>query len=159
MDPLTVIGVATTAFNTIKQGINAGKDIESMYGTMGKWMGSISDLRHMEKMNKNPPIFKKIFNGASIEQEAMDIFIAKKKAEEMEKELKSFISLVHGPSAWQELIRLQVQIRKDRQAQVYAQQEARQNLLNWAGIILLILLLAGTSIGVLYMVMLDRGMI
>ena len=30
---------------------------------------------HADQMNKNPSVFKKLFNGSSIEQEAMDIFI------------------------------------------------------------------------------------
>ena len=85
MDPISAIAVATTAFEVIKKGISFGKDVESMYSDVGRWMGAISDLDHAEKMNKKPPIFKKLFNGSSIEQEAMDIFAAKKKAEQVKK--------------------------------------------------------------------------
>ena len=49
-----------------------------MYGQMGKWMGAISDINHADKMNKKPPLFKKLFNGASIEQEAMEILQPRK---------------------------------------------------------------------------------
>ena len=50
-----------------------------MYSDMGRWMGAVSDIRHADQMNKNPSVFKKLFNGSSIEEEAMDIFAARKK--------------------------------------------------------------------------------
>ena len=117
MDPLSALATATTAFNLIKKGFQAGRDVESMYGDIGKWMGAVSDVSHAEKMSRNPPIFKKLFNGSSVEQEAMDAFAAKKKAEAMEDELRSWINMVHGPNAWNELLKMQAKIRKERQEQ------------------------------------------
>ena len=89
MDPVTAIAAATTAFNVIKKGFDMGRDIESMYGDMGRWMGAVSDVNQANKMAKNPPLFKKLFAGSSIEEDAMNAFAAKKKAEEMENELRS----------------------------------------------------------------------
>jgi len=131
IDPITAIATATAAFNVIKQGINAGKDMEDMYGTMGKWMGAISDVRQADKMAKNPPAFKKIFFGSSIEEEAMDAFAASKKAEAMEDELRTFVNLTYGPNSWNEILKLQAKIRKDRQDQIYAQQEQMNQIWNW----------------------------
>ena len=131
IDPVSAIAIAGTAFNAIKKGIAIGKDVESMYGDIGRWMGAVSDINHSEKQAKNPPLFKKLFAGSSIEEEAMNAFAAKKKAEEMEYELKQYIMFTHGTGAWDELIRMQGKIRKQRQEQIYAQQEARARLLNY----------------------------
>ena len=98
---------------------------------MGKWMGAISDINHADKMNKKPPLFKKLFNGASIEQEAMEIFAAKKKAEAMETELRNFVNLSYGPNAWNEIIRLQGKIRKDRQKMIYDKELRWRKIMNW----------------------------
>ena len=136
VDPVTAIAAATSAFSLIKKGFDAGRDIESMYSDMGRWMGAVSDIRHADQMNKNPSVFKKLFNGSSIEQEAMDIFAAKKKAEEMEQELRTYVNLVYGPNSWADIIKLQGQIRRDRQKQIYAQQELRRNIINMIGIVL-----------------------
>ena len=136
VDPITAITAATAAFNIIKKGFDMGRDIESMYSDMGKWMGAVADIRHADQMVKNPSVFKKLFNGSSIEQEAMDVFAAKKKAEEMENELRTYVNLVYGPNSWADIIKLQAKIRKDRQEQIYAQQELRRNILNMIGIIL-----------------------
>lgn len=129
MDPVTAIAAASTAFNLIKKGFQAGRDVEAMYGDIGKWMGACSDVNHSVKMAKNPPLFKKLFAGSSVEQEAMDAFAAKKKAEAMEDELRSWINLTHGPNAWNELLKMQANIRKQRQEQVYEQQEFRKKVI------------------------------
>ena len=136
VDPVTAISAATAAFSLIKKGFDAGRDIESMYSDMGRWMGAVSDIRHADQMNKNPSVFKKLFNGSSIEEEAMDIFAAKKKAEEMENELRTYVNLVYGPNSWTDILKLQAKIRKDRQEQIYAQQELRRNIINMIGIVL-----------------------
>ena len=147
IDPISAIAMATTAFNTIKKGFEVGRDIESMYGDMGRWMGAVADIDQAEKMNKKPPLFKKLFNGSSIEQEAMDIFAAKKKAEEMEQELKNFVNFTHGPNSWNEILALQAQIRKDRKKAIYDQEQRRQEIMNAIGIILAICIVAGVLIG------------
>ena len=129
VDPITAIATATSAFNLIKKGFQAGRDVEGMYGDIGRWMGAISDVNQAEKMAKNPPIFKKLFAGSSVEQEAMDAFASKKKAEAMEEELRNWINLTHGPNAWNELLKMQTKIRLQRQEQIYAQQELRKRII------------------------------
>lgn len=128
MDPIILLSAATTAFNTIKKGFSIGKDIESMYSDIGKWMNAISAIDNAEKEIKNPPLFKKLIYSKSIEQEAINIFAAKKKAQEMEKELKTFIQFEYGPSGWQELVAIQAKIRKERKQAREAQQKLRKQI-------------------------------
>jgi len=154
MDPITAITAATAAFNVIKKGFDMGKDIEGMYGDMGRWMGAISDVNHANKMASNPPIFKKLFAGSSIEEDAMNAFAAKKKAEEMENELRTYVNLVYGPNSWNEILKLQIKIRKDRQDQIYAQQELRSHIMNVIVIILASIVGVGAIIGLIWLLML-----
>ena len=127
-----------------------------MYGDIGRWMGAVSDVQHAEKMSKNPPLFKKLFAGSSVEQEAMDAFAAKKKAEAMEEELRNWINLTHGPNAWSDLLKMQVKIRKQRQEQLYAQKELRAKILNIVGIILLCTIIGGLIMYIGYLFYLKR---
>lgn len=126
MDPVTAMATASAAFTTLKKGFAIGRDIESMASDLSRWMGALSDLDQMEKEAKNPPIFKKLFNGQSVEQEAIQTFAAKKKAEEQRYELKQWIGMTMGRSSWDELVRMEGQIRKRRQETLYAQRERRQ---------------------------------
>ena len=105
------LSAATTAFNAIKKGFEVGRDIESMSGDLGRWMGSVSDINKADEYAKKPPLFKKLFAAGSVEEEAMATFMAKKKAEDMRYQLKQIISLTRGPQAWEELLKTEGDIR------------------------------------------------
>jgi hypothetical protein len=146
IDPITAIAGATAAFNTIKKGFAVGRDIESMAGDLGRWMGAVSDLKKAEELNKKPPLFKKLFNAGSVEEEAMTIFMAKKKAEDMRDQLRQIIVATRGPSAWDELVKTEADIRKKRQQAIYDQQERRQKVIEVvaiSGLILVIVVFIG----------------
>jgi hypothetical protein len=93
MDPVSAMATASAAFGALKKGFSVGRDIESMVGDLSRWMGALSDIDQAEKEAKNPPIFKKLFNGKSVEQEAIEAFAAKRKAQSQRDELKQWISL------------------------------------------------------------------
>ena len=126
MDPISAMATASAAFGAIKKGFEVGRDIESMAGDMGRWMGAVSDIRKADEYNKKPPLFKKIFQAGSVEEEAMQIFMAKKKAEDMRGQLKQIITFSRGPSAWEELLRTEGEIRKKRQKMIYEQKERQR---------------------------------
>ena len=153
IDPVTAIAGATAAFNAIKSGFSVGRDIESMAGDLGRWMNCVSDLKKSEEMNKKPPLFKKLFNAGSVEEEAMTIFMAKKKTEDMREQLKQIIIMSRGLSAWDELIRTEADIRKKRQAMIYAQEERRRQVMEWCAIGLLVIVIVGFVGGVIYLYM------
>ena len=147
IDPITALATATSAFNLIKKGFEVGRDVESMGADLGRWMGAMSDLKKADEYAKKPPLFKKIFNAGSVEEEAMAAFMAKKKAEDMRDELKKLISWTRGPSAWDELLRMEAEIRKKRQQAIYDQQERQRKVFETIAIVLLIGLCAGILIG------------
>ena len=53
MDPITALAGATAAFNAIKKGFQMGRDIEGMSNDLGRWMGSMSDIKKAEEQAKN----------------------------------------------------------------------------------------------------------
>ena len=146
MDPVTIslaVGVASKAFSAIKQGFAVGRDIEQMSGDIGRWMGAVSDVDNAEKQAKNPPLFGKIFNAGSIEEAAMAAYAAKKKLEEQRYELKMFLNLTHGPQAYDELLQMEGQIRKQRQRTIYKQQKMRQQIGEGIAWLFLVLVVGG----------------
>jgi hypothetical protein len=129
MDPVTIIGGATVAFNAIKQGIAVGRDLQDMSGQLAKWAGHMSDLGQAEKQVKNPPWWKSM--GGSVEAEALEVFAAKRKADAMRTELKNHISFVMGPSAWDELVAIEGKIRKQKKEQEYRKAEIQEAIITW----------------------------
>jgi hypothetical protein len=126
MDPVTAMATASAAFGALKKGFAIGRDIESMASDLSRWMGALSDLDQMEKEAKNPPIFKKLFAGQSVEQEAITTFANKQKAQQQRYELQQWISLTMGKSKWDELVQMEGQIRKRRKETLYKQRERRR---------------------------------
>ena len=152
LDPITAVGAATAAFKTIKAGIQVGRDLESMGKDLGRWMGAINDLRKLDQRSKNPPFYKKVFSPSSVEEEAMQIFMAIKAADGMRDQLRDIISATRGPSAWQELLKLEGDIRKQRQEEIYNHQERIQSIKEWTLGIFLILFTVGTLWLITYLV-------
>ena len=146
MDPITItaaMSVASSAFNAIKKGFSVGRDIEQMSGDIGRWMGAVSDVDNAEKQAKNPPLFGKLFKAGSIEEAALSAYAAKKKLEEQRYELKMFLNLTHGPKAYDELLQMEGQIRKQRQQTIYKQQQLRRQLGEGVAWIFLIVIIGG----------------
>ncbi len=131
MDPVTIslaMGVASKAFDAIKKGFAVGRDIEQMSGDIGRWMGAVSDVDNAEKQAKNPPLFGKLFKAGSIEEAALSAYAAKKKLEEQRYELKMFLNMTYGPQAYNDLLAMEGQIRKQRQETIYKQQQLRRQI-------------------------------
>jgi hypothetical protein len=136
MDPITALTVATTAYNTIKKGIQVGKEIESMSGDLGRWMNAISDVKTSHSKAKGRRF-------GSVEEEALETFAAKKKAEQMENELRNFVIGQHGVNAWQEIIRIQGELRKkQKQAEILAAQKRDELIYNLCMIGLIVLFIS-----------------
>ena len=146
MDPVTAITTATAAFNVVKRMVSAGREVEDTLGQLGKWYGAISDLNEAERNAKNPPLFKKIVSSKSVEQEAMQVFAAKKKALQQEKELRELLMYTYGPEGYKELTDLRRKIRQKREQTIYAQKRRRKQFF-WGTVqSVLILGLAGITI-------------
>ena len=146
MDPVTALATASSAFAVIKKGISVGRDIESMIGDVSRWMGALSDLDQAEKEAKNPPIFKKLVASKTVEQEAMEIFAAKRKAQQQREELRTFIQYTMGQKAWDDLIKTEARVRKERQETIYRQRERRQKFIEICAVMLLGVLTIGIFI-------------
>ena len=145
IDTITAIAGATAAFNTLKKGIQVGKDLQDMGGTMAKWAGAIADLDFADRQNQKPPWYKAL--GGGIESQAMEIFAAKQKAESMRKELKDYISVMYGPSKWQEILEIEADLRKQKREHEHRQMEIKQTIIEWAAGIALFLVLLGALFG------------
>ena len=145
IDPITAIAGATAAFNTLKKGIQVGKDLQDMGGTMAKWAGAVADLDFAARQNQKPLWYKAL--GGGIESQAMEIFAAKQKAESMRKELKDYISVMYGPSKWQEILEIEADLRKQKREHEHRQMEIKQTIIEWAAGIALFLVLLGALFG------------
>ena len=160
-DPVSIsasLAVASTAFNGIKRAFHAGRELESMSQDLSRWMGAVSDIDNAHKSAKNPSLFRKVMNGKTIEQEAIEAFTAKKQLEQQRNDLRTFIQYSHGQSAWNELIRMEGDIRKRRQKEVYDKQQFREKVITYVALAVVLIIGIGVLGGFIYTLMgFDRG--
>lgn len=139
MDPMSAIAIAGTAFNAIKAGFEHGREIETMAGDIGRWMGAIKDVKEGAAKKKKSKMY------GSIEEQAFEEFAALKEAERMENELRTFVNMNYGPNAWNQIVRIQAEIRvREQEAIAQAKREHDEfieKVCIWVGIIAVVGLL------------------
>tara|TARA_R100001440_G_scaffold19381_2_gene32694 strand:- start:7847 stop:8308 length:462 start_codon:yes stop_codon:yes gene_type:complete len=145
IDPVTALAGASAAFQMLKKGIAVGKDLQDMGGQLSKWAGSIADLDFAEKQNQKPAWYKTL--GGGVQAQAMEIFAAKQKAASMRQELKEYISVMYGPSKWQEILAIEADLRKQKREHEHRQMEIKQAIIEWATGIAVFLLGLGAIFG------------
>ena len=126
---------------------------------MGKWYTAISDFRKGQQMQKKPPLFKKLFNAGSVEEEALQLLIHEKKIIEQEKELQVLLNFRYGYGTWDELKEMRRKIKAKREQEVYRQAEMRRDLIEAMQIGFAILVVLGFVIALMYFALDYRGII
>lgn len=119
MDPATAIALAGTAYQAIRKGFAVSKEVHSMTKEIGQFMNAIETIKKGHETQK-----KKY---GSVEEQALETYAAQKKAAAMEAELRNWLIAHYGMNAWQDVLRIQGQIRKAR----LAERERKRKQLEW----------------------------
>ena len=130
MDPLSLIAMASTTFKGVQTLVNRGAEIEHVAQKLGQWYSFASDIKQAEKEAENPGVFKKLFDGNTVEQQALNSVIAKKKLEEQEKQIRELIVWSYGVETYQEMIMLRRKIKAQREEVIYKQRKRQRMLLD-----------------------------
>lgn len=136
MDPITVIATASAAYNAVKKGIAIGRELQDMGSQLATWAGAVSDLEFLAKRAENPPWYKAF--GSNVQAEAIEIFAAKKRVQAQRDELRTFIQFSYGQDGWEELLRIEAQVRKQKQATDHRKAEIKEALIT-ATLVILVL--------------------
>lgn len=126
IDPLTALSVASTAVSQIQQLLSAGRDASA---AMSKFAGAVSDINYAAEKAKNPSVWKSLTGSA--EAEAIEIFTAQKKVQEMRQQVETMIGYVYGEKGLTEYKEILRSVKKQRQDSVYRRQEIKETLLLW----------------------------
>ena len=81
--------------------------------------------------------------GGGVEAQAMELFVQRRQIQAQREELRKWISASLGPSAWQELLKIEGEVRKAQREHEYKRIEIRQKIIEWtAGIFLFVICVA-----------------
>ena len=146
MEPITA---AVAAFSAVKKGIQVGKELHDMAGDIGKLWGGIDAARGAHKQKKDGQFI-------SVEEEALQTFAAKRKADEIEKELRAFIIYTLGGAACTQLIEIRGQVRKQRIEEAAAALRIKRKVIE-VGIMVLVLLFGFGVLGYMGFIVVTQG--
>jgi len=123
MDPAT-IALATSAFALVRKGFQAGREIESMTKDLSRWLGACHDIERSHNKAKTRRW------GRTVEEEALETWAAIRQVRKDRETLRLYMLSV-DPQAWNQLVRLEGQIRKQRQLEEEARQKRREEITIW----------------------------
>ena len=147
MDPLSLVAMASTTFKGIQTLVNKGAEIEHVAQKLGQWYGFASDIKQAEKEAESPGVFKKLFDGNTVEQQALNSIIATKKLEEQEKQIRELIMWTYGVETYQEMIMLRRKIKVQREKTLYRQRKNQRMLLDSMFVIIAVVVSTGVIYG------------
>ena len=153
LDPVSALAIATSAFNVIRKGIEMGRELEDMAGQLGTWFGAVSDVKSAEEEAKDPPLFKKLISSRSVEQEALQALVARKKIEQQERELRELIVWRWGTEEYTAMMRDRARIKDTRAKAIQNQRRKMRkfiaNVLTIGAILALIGIIVAFIIGII----------
>ena len=143
MDPVSLVAIASSTFKGIQVLVSKGAEIEHVAQKLGHWYGLVSDIKEAEKEAENPPLFKKMFDGNSVEEQALNAVIAKKKIEEQEKQVRELITWAYGKDTYKEMMQMRRDIRAKRERMIYKQRRRQKRMLDVSAIVMGLLVSGG----------------
>jgi hypothetical protein len=157
LDPVSALAIATSAFNLLKKGISAGRELEDMAGQLGTWFGAVADVKSAEEEAKDPPLFKKLISSRSVEQEALQALVARKKIEQQEKELRELIVWRWGTDEYTAMMRDRARIKDTRAKAIQNQRRKMRKLIANVLTILVIIGLVSALLALIIGIILNIG--
>jgi hypothetical protein len=137
------ISAAVAAFTALKAGVAAGREIASLGKQIGTLFDAIDQCKSDHSKKKNRQVL-------SANEEALDTFVARQKADDIEKQLRDVVISTRGWGAWQELLKLRAEIRRERAAEEkrkkLAQAKMIENIIIWGSVALGLTILFGGTI-------------
>jgi hypothetical protein len=145
------IAGAQAAYNFMRKGVQVGRNLQDMGQQLQQWANCMADIDQAEKMVEKPPWYKAL--GGGVQAQAMEVFLARKQAQKMRDELRELIShpAILGPSHWQEFLRIEADIRKQKREHEFRRMEIKQKIIEWVAGVALFFVLMGGLIGFLWL--------
>jgi hypothetical protein len=155
LDPVSALAIATSAYNMVKRGIEMGRELEDMGGQLSTWFGAVADVKSAEEEAKDPPIFKRLVSRGSVEQQALQALIARKKIEQQERELRELIVYRWGTEAYVEMMRDRARIKDTRTKAIEARKRKQRKFIANTFTIAAILALIGGIVAIIYQIIIN----
>lgn len=152
MDPFTILAGATAIYNGLKSAVSAGEDVVDTARRVSGLMSEVSKVVQLVSLPRKKKLFQ---STADFEAEAMKLYSAKAKANQLALDAKNLFISMHGKHAWDHIQKQVTEMKKEaaRQARLHAEEveEAKKDAI-FVGSIVGGILLAMGVIGLILVV-------
>ena len=149
VDPATALALASSAFQAIRKGCQIGRDLEGMGKDLSRWGKAMADFDFAAKQIEKPPWYTAMGGGG--EAQAMELCVQRRQIQAQRDELRTWISGTLGPSAWNELLKIEAEVRQAQKEHEYKRIEIRQKIIEWVAGIVLFLVCVGALFGFVWL--------
>jgi hypothetical protein len=132
-----------TTFKGLQVLVSKGAEIEHVAQKLGHWYTLVSDINQAEREAENPPLFKKMFDGSSVEEQALNAVIAKKKIEEQNRQIRELIMYAYGEETYREMLQMRKDIRAKREKMIYKQRRRQRRMLDVSALVMALIFSGG----------------
>jgi hypothetical protein len=85
------VSIASSAFKGIKKAMDTGREAQDLAQTFGKFFDAKDQIIKASQDSQNQPVVNKLFNGTSVESQALEVTAAKHKIAQLEKDLREYL--------------------------------------------------------------------
>lgn len=85
------VSIASSAFNGIKKAMDTGREAQDLAQTFSKFFDAKDQIIKASQDSQNQPVVNKLFNGTSVESQALEVTAAKHKIAQLEKDLREYL--------------------------------------------------------------------
>jgi len=122
--------MANAAFKGVKALVSAGREIEDVVGQLGKWYTAAANFYVGANQKKKPKLFGKSQAGMSVEEEAMQIAVARETMRKQDMQLQSMIKMRYGMDVYKQMMDLRIKLQKERLKEEEDLRKAKMKLHN-----------------------------
>lgn len=132
---VAAVQICASAYRFMKTAVNEGRELGDMTRALSKFWDAREEVSVLEQKATNPSKIEKLFGGKSVESQALEITLQKKKAQQLEKELKDLFYWTGNANLWHDMLRERTKIRNMRIAEAKAKAEARAAMIDIVAIV------------------------
>lgn len=139
VDPATAFAIASASWKILQKGFEVGRSIEQMAGDLSRWSAAVDDVESAHRKAKSRRV-------GSVNEEALETWQHVRQVKQQEEQLRLMIISQHGMQAYDQLVKLRVKIRVQRQKEIQRIKKQREELITWG------VILAGISVAFMFVI-------
>jgi S-formylglutathione hydrolase FrmB len=128
MDPFTILAGATAIYSGLKSAVSAGEDVVDTARRVSSLMSEVAKVVQLVSLPRKKRLFQ---STEDFEAEAMKLYSAKAKANQLALDAKNLFISQHGKNAWDYIQKQVAEMKREaaRQARLQAEEmeEARRD--------------------------------